>query len=281
MKKCPDLYPAAEGVTACTRQKSATAVRLENGRLALSVRGGLKKPLAAFPVLRGMARFWQSLYMAAASVLYGAKPQTRVRAYGFEETVARSLGVPSVSVAACFSALHAAAAAFVYLYALPYAASVLVRPALLCACLRTAFAMLMLYRLSRIRFVRRLSMYRGAAYKYANARLKEEDPGYEAVMSSPRLYADGDAPFDAAAFAIAVFTASVLGDWYASVPAAALVRLAALTLAAGLLDEVRRIVPCGGLFLQLAKLVTLEPRLEMTETVKVAASAAEAQDDAG
>ena len=281
MKKCPDLYPAAEGVTACTENKSATAVRLENGRLALSVRGGRKRLLSALPVLRGMARFWQALYDGAASLLSGAAPQTRIRVYGFEETVARSLGVAPAAVAAGFTALRAAAGAFIYLYALPCAASALIRPALPCACVRTALALLALYRLSRMRFLRRVSMYRGAAYKYANARLERDDPDYEAVMSSSRLYADADAPFCAAAFAIAVFASSLLGDWSASVPAAALVRLAALTLAAGLLDEVRRVVSCRALFLQMARLLTLEPRLEMTETVKVAAAAAEAEDDAG
>lgn len=289
--------PVAEGVR--FEFGTATACAVRNRRKDLTVRvvqrdHTLRNILERIPLLRGAARLFGAIgaLMSGISESAQLKPRSAYRGSAFTREFARLFQIKPESIAAFGSALLIPCLLLALFVGMPMMIEdvLLCIPGLprmivniVCCMFRMLGALLSVYAVCRLRLVKRLCMYRGAASKVINA-YEAYGAGltHETVVLSPRLTDKSDG-----AFLIVVMLASIAA--FACVRTDGLLiqlctRAGILFAVAAIANEIvlplenanpnGRLASVRGPLMELQHLFTIEPHNQMIEVALCAFRAA-------
>lgn len=197
------LLPAIEGVYVQRGRREAYAVRTRDGSISVRVsRRKRREGADGIPLLRGVVRLVRAVRrpLHIYSVSQRLRPQQLTRPSADAAAMARALRLPRLTLTAlrCTLAVFMFAIAFatlpVFLELTMLSWPVFLRGLTLCL-VRVALLLLSVAALSRMKFLRRIAMCRGAANKVARCLHARRKLNYEAVLTCPRLAGESDLAF--------------------------------------------------------------------------------------
>ena len=281
------LRPTLEGVHAAASRRGALAVRTQDGSIAVRLMHPEKEhPLSRIPVLRGVRRLFDSLaetaqLCAAARTL---RPQELTRPTRGERALAQALHISPLTLTGLGTGLGILLIALAFA-AIPLLAEQLLAPlgfglcaALVCI-LRCILLLAAVAGCFRLKFLRRLAMYRGAANKTADCLASGRSLDIENVLTSRRLAAASDPAFLLLTAIAFIVLGTILPLDFDNLILRVLVRIALIPVTAGVLNEFVRPVerhpdnPLHAPLDLLQRPFTLEPHSEMLEVAITAVRA--------
>ena len=202
-KETMRLLPAIEGAYVQRGPREIFAVRTRDGSINVRVARARRRDMTeGIPLLRGVARLVRAVRrpMHVYSTSQRMRPQQLTRPSADSAALARSLCLPRLTLTALRVTLVIllSVVAFVLLPQLLELAlmswPVALRGLLLCV-VRIGLLLGIVYVLSRLKFLRRIAMCRGAANKVSECLRERKKLTIESALTSRRIAAESDGAF--------------------------------------------------------------------------------------
>ena len=281
------LLPAIEGAYVQRGKREAFAVRTKDGSIAVRIARRKRRSAAErIPLLRGVLRLVRAVRrpLRVYSVSQNMRPQQLTRPSADSAAMARALRLPRLTL----TALRCTLVAFLFVIAfallpLLFELALVSWPVFLrglTLCLTRVGLMLFSIRtLSHMKFLRRISMCRGAANKVTECLRAKKKLSIEAALTSPRLTGESDAAFLLLLGILLIIAGALLPLDFSDVFLRVAVRLLLILALAAVVNEIIRPIERAPESVWhrpldwLQRTFTMEPHSEMLEVAITAVRA--------